>query len=46
MFIGHFAIAFLLGSLVPGVPLLVFLVGVSFPDLFWPILVLAGVEKV
>jgi len=28
MFIGHFAVAFLLGSLVPGVPLLVFLVGV------------------
>jgi len=46
MFIGHFAIAFLLGSLVPSVPLLVFLVGVSFPDLFWPLLVLAGVEKV
>lgn len=46
MFIGHFAIAFLLGSLIPGVPILVPLVGVAFPDLLWPVLVFAGVEKV
>ena len=46
MFIGHFAIAFLLASLFPQVPVLVPLVAVSFPDLIWPFLVLAGIEKV
>ena len=46
MFIGHFAIAFLLASSFPQVPVLVPLVAVSFPDLIWPFLVLAGIEKV
>lgn len=46
MFIGHFAIAFALMLLFPGVIPLVILVGVAFPDLLWPILVFAGVERV
>jgi hypothetical protein len=46
MFIGHFAIAYTLMHFFPGVPPLVFLMGVSFPDLIWPFLVFAGVEKV
>jgi len=46
MFIGHFAIAYLFIALVPGVPALIPLLGVSFPDLLWPFLVLAGIEKV
>jgi len=33
MFIGHFAIAYTLMHFFPGVPPLVFLMGVSFPDL-------------
>lgn len=45
MFIGHFAVAYLLVSLFPGVPPLVPLLGVSFPDLLWPVLVLARIEK-
>lgn len=46
MFIGHFAVAYTLMHFFPGVPPLVFLVGVSFPDLIWPFLVFAGIEKV
>ena len=46
MFIGHFAVAYLLIALVPAVPPLVVLFGVSFPDLLWPVLVLTGKEKV
>ena len=46
MFIGHFAIAFLLWRLFPQVPLPVSLIAVSFPDLVWSFLVPAGVEKV
>jgi hypothetical protein len=46
MFIGHFTIAFLMGYLVPGVPIIIPLIGVAFPDLLWPVLVLMGVEKV
>ena len=46
MFIGHFTIAFLIGSIVPGIPILIPLIGVSFPDILWPVLVLTGVEKV
>jgi hypothetical protein len=45
MFIGHFAIAFLLSYIFPGVPLWVGLVGVSFPDLFWAVLIFSGSEK-
>jgi hypothetical protein len=46
MFVGHFAIAFLLWRLFPQVPLPVYLIAVSFPDLLWSILVPAGIEKV
>ncbi len=46
MFIGHYAVAYLFVALVPGVPPLIPLLGVSFPDLLWPVLVLAGIEKV
>jgi hypothetical protein len=46
MFVGHFAIAFLLWRLFPQIPLPVFLIAVSFPDLLWSVLVPAGVEKV
>ncbi|MDD1703462.1 MAG: hypothetical protein LUQ31_10840 [Methanoregula sp.] len=45
MFIGHFAIAFLLISLFPGVPPIIPLIGVSFPDLLWPVLIFTGKEK-
>ena len=45
MFIGHFAVAFLLMWLFPNVNPLVPLIGVSFPDLLWPFLVFSGVEK-
>jgi hypothetical protein len=46
MFIGHFAVAYLLIALFPGIPPLVPLLGVSFPDLLWPFLVFAGIERV
>ena len=46
MFIGHFAIAFLLILLFPQVPFWVPLVGVSFPDLLWGVLVLLRKEEV
>src|SRR5438445_5658619 len=46
MFVGHFAIAFLLWRLFPQVPLPVVLIAVSFPDLLWSLLVPAGIEKV
>ena len=46
MFIGHYAIAYVLISLVPGIPPLIPLLGVSFPDLLWPVLILTGIEKV
>src|SRR5215467_3403381 len=46
MFIGHFAVAFLLWKLFPQVPLPLILVAVSFPDLLWSLLVPAGIEKV
>lgn len=45
MFIGHFALAYLIMYLCPGVPPLIPLIGVSFPDLLWPVLVFAGIEK-
>ncbi len=45
MYIGHFAIAYLLIQLVPGVPPIVPLIGVGFPDILWPILIFLGVEK-
>jgi hypothetical protein len=46
MFIGHFAVAYILIGLFPTVPPLVILFGVSFPDLLWPVLVVSGKEKV
>jgi len=46
LFIGHFAIAFLLILLFPQVPVWVPLVGVSFPDLLWGVLVLLRKEDV
>src|SRR5438105_10667902 len=46
MFVGHFAIAFLLWRLFPQVPLPVVLIAVSFPDLLSSLLVPAGIEKV
>jgi hypothetical protein len=46
MFVGHFAVAFLLWRLFPQVPLPVILISVSFPDLLWSVLVPAGIEKV
>ncbi len=46
MYIGHFAVAFLLMVLFPGVLPLVLLFGVAFPDLLWPMLVAAGIETV
>ena len=46
MFIGHFAVAYLLITLFPVVPPLVILFGVSFPDLLWPLLIFTGKETV
>jgi hypothetical protein len=46
MFIGHFAVAILFIYLFPGIPPIIPLVGVSFPDLLWPILIYTGIEKV
>jgi hypothetical protein len=46
MFVGHFAVAFLLWKLFPQVPLPVILIAVSFPDLLWSVLVPAGIERV
>ncbi|MDD1670564.1 MAG: hypothetical protein LUQ67_04530 [Methanomicrobiales archaeon] len=45
MFIGHFAIAYIFIALFPGVPPLVPLIGVSFPDLLWPVLIFSGKEE-
>jgi hypothetical protein len=46
MFIGHFAAAYVLIRLFPGVPTIIPILGVNFPDFLWPVLVLAGIEKV
>ena len=46
MFAGHFAIAFLFIGLFPDVNPIVPLAGVAFPDLLWPVLVYARVEKI
>lgn len=45
MFIGHFAIAYILINHFPSIPPLILLIGVSFPDLLWPFLILLGLEK-
>ncbi len=46
MFIGHFAIAFILVRLFPQVPVPIPLIAVSFPDLGWPFLIFTGIERV
>jgi hypothetical protein len=46
MFIGHFAVAYVLIRLFPGVSPIVPLLGVSFPDLLWPFMIFLGIEKV
>ncbi len=46
MYIGHFAIAYILIRFFPGIPPLVPLMGVSFPDILWPVFILLGLEKV
>jgi len=46
LFVGHFAVAYILWRLFPQVPLPVILISVSFPDLLWSFLVPAGVERV
>ncbi len=45
MYIGHFAMAYILIRFFPGVPPLVSLIGVSFPDILWPIFIWLGFEK-
>ncbi len=46
MFIGHFAVALATKRAVPRVSLGTLFAAVELPDLIWPVLVLAGVEKV
>ncbi len=46
MFIGHFAVAYVLIRFFPGVPAIIPLLGVGFPDLLWPFLILLRIEKV
>jgi hypothetical protein len=46
MYIGHYAAAALLVTVVPDSPVLPAAIGVAWPDLVWPVLVLAGWEKV
>ncbi len=46
LFVGHFAAAFVLILLFPHVPVWVPLVGVSFPDLLWSVLIFARKEEV
>jgi hypothetical protein len=46
MFIGHFAAAYVLIRLFPGVTPIIPLLGVNFPDFLWPFLILSGLEKV
>jgi hypothetical protein len=46
MFIGHFAIAYIFIRFFPSIPPLVPLIGVSFPDILWPVFILLGFEKV
>lgn len=46
MFVGHVAVAILLVAIVPGVSPGAALLGVSFPDLLFAVLVLLGIEDV
>jgi hypothetical protein len=45
MFIGHFAVAFLMAYLFPSVPIWVDLIAVSFPDLLWAAFVPLRIEE-
>ena len=46
MFLGHFGVAFAAKSAAPAISLGMLFVAAQFADLLWPILVLAGVERV
>ena len=46
MYVGHYAVAAVLVTAVPDSPVLAAAIGVAWPDLLWPVLVLAGREKV
>jgi hypothetical protein len=46
MFLGHFALAFASKKAAPAVSLGMLFVAAQFADLLWPLLVLAGVERV
>ena len=46
MYIGHFAAAAVLVTLVPASPVIPIAVGVAWPDLVWPVLVVMGREHV
>ena len=46
MFLGHFGIAFAAKKVVPAISLGALFVAAQFADLLWPLLVLAGVERV
>ena len=46
MYIGHYAAAAVLVTLVPASPVIPIAVGVAWPDLVWPVLVLMGRERV
>jgi hypothetical protein len=46
MFIGHFAVGFAAKKAAPRGPLAAYLAAAQLPDILWPVLVLAGVERV
>ena len=46
MFIGHFAVGFAARKLAPRGPLPAYFAAAQLPDLLWPVLLLAGVERV
>jgi hypothetical protein len=46
MFLGHFALAFAARRAEPGASLGTYMAAAQFPDLIWPYLLLAGVERV
>ena len=46
MYIGHYAVAAALVTLVPASPVTPIAVGVAWPDLVWPVLVVIGRERV
>ena len=46
MFIGHYAVALAAKPAAPRAPLWMLVLAVQWPDLLWPILLLAGVEQV